>query len=111
MVEGDPNHFRLPLGLEGDLASFAKATGSDTYIQRAGGGLFIPEKFEKMAAEASEINFNFSKFSIGKYVGWIRDGKPYLPGNATNIELEFILSNPATRQKTNFFVHPQPIGR
>lgn len=98
--------FRLALGLGDNLFDFAKSTNSTTYFERAGTRAFIPEKFEKMALEATEINFNLKNFSFGTHADWIHRGAPELPRTATSFELNYILSREEILRKTNFFVHP-----
>lgn len=95
--------FSLAAGLKPGLDDFAKATGSQTYIQRARSTLFIPEKFEAMAKAATEINFKVDGFSFSKFAKWVKDGRPELPNNATNMELDYILSNPEIRKKDELF--------
>ncbi|MBK7706070.1 MAG: hypothetical protein IPJ30_09885 [Acidobacteria bacterium] len=103
--------YRLALGL-GDVKAFARTTKSVTYIERTGTRLFIPEKFERLARNATEINFNFgaratgNQFSVSRFAVWQRNGRPLQSGTFTMQELDFILSNREILNKTRFHVFP-----
>ena len=97
--------YNLAFGLDANLDMFAAATNSQTYVQRAGSTLFVPEKATAMAGNATEINFNLEGFSWSRYLNWRAVGSPELPHNATNMELNMIVENSEFLNKTNFYVY------
>lgn len=97
--------FDLALGLSGQVEDLAAETGSLTYNEAVGDGVFAPERFAQVADQARTIRFTTQGFDWARWGHWARTPESWAPymEHITNYELHQVLTNPEWLAKTIFY--------
>jgi hypothetical protein len=95
-AEAGAQGFNFAVGLSEHLPQFAEETGSLTYVDIAGDGVFVPENFSAIADAAETINFNTQGLNWARWGQWaVRDQQLSVHAETvTNWELHQLLTNP-----------------